>query len=164
MENKRNNKTSKTNHTFATKKVHEEKHEHKATTWKNTITKTNCHKRSTKNPCFPLFFGHPGGVGKFLRIIFWCRTKPKRKKYKNGPNNKAPKIGKRYFSPDFLMVQKARVNERSGGGAFFWYSSVANVSCLPPFWGVQFQRPSLRKRYYTTKIGVWALLVAPRND
>ena len=139
MENKRNNKTSKTNHTFATKKVREEKHEHKATTWKNTITKTNCHKTSKKNPRFPLFFGHPGGVGKFLRIIFWWWTKPKRKKLKNGPKNNTPKIGKRYFSPDFLMVPKARVNKRSRGGRFFDTAPSQMFFVYPPFGGSNFK-------------------------
>ena len=81
--------------------------------------KQNSHETSKKNPCFPLFFGHPGGVGKFLRIIRARQPKPKTKKQKNGPKNKTPKSGKRYFSPDFLMVPKARVNKRSGGGRFF---------------------------------------------
>ena len=132
-------KTSKTNDTFAMKKVHSEKHEHRDTTWKNTTTQKKCHKTSKKKPCFPLFFGHPGGVGKFLRIIFWRRTKPKTKKKKNGPKKKNPKIGKRYFSPDFFMAPKGRVNKRSGGGAFFWYSSVEDESFDPLFWGSNFQ-------------------------
>ena len=76
-------------------------------------------RNEQKKPCFPLFFDHPGRVGKNLRIILLRRTKPKTKKKKNGPKNENPKIGKRYFSPDFLMAPKARVNKRSAGGRFF---------------------------------------------
>ena len=134
-ENKRNNKTARPNHTFATKKVHEEKHEHKDTTWKNTITKTNCHETS-KKPLFSSFFGHPGRVGKFLRIIFWRRTKPKTK---NRPKNENPKIGKRYFSRDFLMAPKGRVNKRSGGGRFFDTARSKTKFLDPLFWGSNFK-------------------------
>ena len=139
-ENKKNNKTARLNHTCATKKVHEEKHEHKDTTWKNTITKANCHKTS-KKPLFSLFFGHPGRVGKILRIIFWRRTQPKTKKKKNGPKNENPKIGKRYFSPSFWWLPKQELISGRGGGAFFWYSSVEDEFYWPPFLGVQFPRP-----------------------
>ena len=151
-ENKRKTKgkckTSKTNHTFATKKVHQEKHEHKDTTWKKYHHQNKtATKQAKKNPCFPLFFGHPGGVGKFLRIIFARRTKPKRKKQKNGPKNKTPKSGKRYFSPDFLMVPKARVNKRSGGGRFFDTARSKTNFFYPLFWGSNF-----KGRVYTNDI------------
>ena len=52
-----------------------------------------------------------------------------------GQKTKTPKSGKRYFSPDFLTVPKARVNKRSGGGAFFLYSSVEDEFFLSPFFG-----------------------------
>ena len=86
---------------------------------KTPSPKQTATRQAKKNPCFPLFFGHPGRVGTHFEDNFSAANETKNKKKKNGPENENPKIGKRYFSPDFLRAPKARVNKRSGGGRFF---------------------------------------------
>ena len=129
---------------------------------KKNITRTNCHETSKKTLFFfSLFLATSEEREKFWGQFFGGEQSHQ----KNGPKNENAKIGKRYFSPDFLMPPKGRVNKRSGGGgAFFWYSSVEGEVFGPSFFGVRFQRPSERKRYFTTKIGVSALFRVPRSE
>ena len=83
---------------------------------KNITKKTE--KQVHENPCFPLFFGNPKKRAEIGRIIFRGQTKPRTEKKENGPKIENVKNGKHYFSPDFLMSPKGRVNKRAGGGGF----------------------------------------------
>ena len=84
-------------------------------------------RNEQKKTLFSPVFWPPRKSGKNFEDNFLVANKTKNKKKKNGPKNENPKIGKRYFSPDFLMAPKARVNKRSGGGHFFDTARSANV-------------------------------------
>ena len=110
-------KAARTNHTFATKKVHEEKHEHKDTTCKKHHHQKNLPRDKQKKTLFFPGFWPPRKSGTNFEDNFSAANKTqKQKKKKNGPLIENAKIGKRYFSPDFLMPPKGRVNKRAGGG------------------------------------------------
>ena len=122
-------------------------------------------RQAIKKPLFSPVFGHPGGVGKFLRIIFfWRRTKPKTKKQEKWAKKQNPKIGKHCFSPDFLMVPKGRVNKRSGGGRFFDTARSQTNLFDPLFWGSNFKGRVYTNDIILQKIGVSALFGVPRNE
>ena len=113
-------------------------------------------------PCFSLFFGHPERVAQILRIIFRRWAKPKTKKERKMGQKSRTQESENAIFPWFCMPPKGRVNKRARG--FFFDTARSTAMFLDPLFGVQFQRLSVRKRYYTTKIVVSALFRDPTNE
>ena len=132
---------------------------------KTPSPKQTATRQANKKPLFSPVFWPPRKSGKNFEDNFLAANKTKNKNQrKMGQNTKTRKSENAIFPLIFWWFQRQELISGPGGGAFFLNSSVRNVFFLSPFWGVQFQRPSVRKRYYTIKIGVSALFGGPRND
>ena len=105
---KATSKTARTNHIFATKKVHEEKHKHGDTTWKKTPPqkKTATRQPKKKTLFFPVFWP-PLPSSKKFEDDFSAANPPKKPTSEKWAKNRE-QIGKPYFPLYFDESKRKR--------------------------------------------------------
>ena len=89
----------------------------------------------------------------------WKNTTTKKICHK-GQKSRTRKSENAIFPLIFWCLRKEKLIR----GRFFWYSSVDGEVFGPSSLGVQFQKLSVRKRYYTTKIVALAFFRVPTNE
>ena len=139
-ENKRKTKgkckTSKTNHTFATKKVHQEKHEHKDTTWKKYHHQNKtATKQAKKTLVFPCFLATPEEWENFWGWFLRGEQNKKEKNRKMGQKTKPRKAENAIFPLIFWWFQQQELISGPGGGRFFDTARRRRIFFTPFFGG-----------------------------
>ena len=125
--------------------------------------KQNSHETSKIKPLFSPVFWPPRRSGKIFEDNSCATTKTKNKKSEKWAKKQKPRKAENAIFPlVFWWFQKQELISGPGGGVFL--IQLGRRRFFSPFLGIQCQRPSVHKRYYTTKIGVSALFGVPRNE